>query len=148
MIDQKAAEPSLRAVQARRSSERTLGGWKLLEVRQIVDRAMAETETQCKCNSRGGCKNRRCGCPKAGRPCGSGCACSNCANPLNGVNSIHCRSARSRIFVRSRISVKPRWRSLCRSPVVIKVFRCVNFSMTSAAQAVRRRIGSPFVGEK
>jgi carboxyl-terminal PDZ ligand of neuronal nitric oxide synthase protein len=38
------------------------------------------------CNCRGKCKNRRCVCLKNHEPCGPECGCTDCANPLNGVD--------------------------------------------------------------
>ncbi len=38
----------------------------------------------CKCKS--GCKSRRCKCLKNNESCDEKCGCSDCKNPLNGVN--------------------------------------------------------------
>ena len=42
------------------------------------------TELKCKCKS--GCNSRRCNCLKHGKSCSENCGCSDCKNPLNGVN--------------------------------------------------------------
>ncbi len=39
---------------------------------------------QCKCKS--GCTSRRCVCLKNNEPCDGSCGCTNCKNPLNGVD--------------------------------------------------------------
>jgi hypothetical protein len=41
-------------------------------------------QTHCKC--RAGCGSRRCACRKNNEPCDASCACSDCRNPLNGVD--------------------------------------------------------------
>ena len=38
----------------------------------------------CKCKS--GCKNRRCVCLKNNESCDENCACTECHNPLNGLD--------------------------------------------------------------
>ena len=38
------------------------------------------------CNCKSGCLSRRCQCLKNNEPCGDGCGCVNCKNPLNGVD--------------------------------------------------------------
>ena len=38
----------------------------------------------CKCKS--GCSNRRCVCLRNNEPCDESCGCSNCENPLNGMD--------------------------------------------------------------
>ena len=38
----------------------------------------------CKCKT--GCKGRRCACLKEGEPCDESCSCTNCQNPLNGLD--------------------------------------------------------------
>ena len=43
-----------------------------------------EKEVHCKCKS--GCRNRRCPCLKNNEPCDEHCACTDCHNPLNGVD--------------------------------------------------------------
>lgn len=43
-----------------------------------------EKTVSCQCTS--GCVNRRCACLKNGEPCGEGCRCKECRNPLNGVD--------------------------------------------------------------
>lgn len=44
---------------------------------------MEKTE-KCKCKS--DCQNRRCKCLKNNEPCDENCGCTNCANPLNGMD--------------------------------------------------------------
>jgi len=44
---------------------------------------MAKTET---CGCKGRCDTRRCRCIKNGEPCGQGCQCVDCHNPLNGLD--------------------------------------------------------------
>ena len=39
-----------------------------------------------KCNCKGKCNTRRCSCLKNNEACGEECGCSNCQNPLNGVD--------------------------------------------------------------
>jgi hypothetical protein len=48
--------------------------------------SIPEQETGQRCSCRGGCTNRRCRCLREGKPCTSACACTDCANPLNGVD--------------------------------------------------------------
>ena len=43
-----------------------------------------EKEVQCKCKS--GCDSRRCACLKHNESCDEACGCTNCRNPLNGVD--------------------------------------------------------------
>ena len=43
-----------------------------------------EKEVTCKC--KGKCDSRRCNCLKSLEPCGDSCGCTNCENPLNGVD--------------------------------------------------------------
>lgn len=38
------------------------------------------------CNCKGRCDSRRCKCLKSGQPCGEDCKCSDCQNPLNGMD--------------------------------------------------------------
>ena len=38
------------------------------------------------CNCKSGCQSRRCQCLKNNEPCGDECSCTNCENPLNGVD--------------------------------------------------------------
>jgi carboxyl-terminal PDZ ligand of neuronal nitric oxide synthase protein len=38
------------------------------------------------CQCKGHCDSRRCKCLKSGQPCGDGCKCSDCQNPLNGMD--------------------------------------------------------------
>jgi hypothetical protein len=38
----------------------------------------------CKCKN--GCQTKRCACLKGGQPCQKGCQCSNCNNPLKGID--------------------------------------------------------------
>lgn len=38
------------------------------------------------CSCAGGCKTRRCACLGRNRTCNDRCRCSDCANPLNGVD--------------------------------------------------------------
>ncbi len=38
----------------------------------------------CKC--KGGCNDRRCACFKGNQGCNQDCQCSNCRNPLNGLD--------------------------------------------------------------
>ena len=40
---------------------------------------------QCRCKS--GCHNRRCNCLRSDEACGRDCGCSDCQNPLNGVDT-------------------------------------------------------------
>ncbi|MCP3996013.1 MAG: hypothetical protein GY722_13270 [bacterium] len=49
-----------------------------------MNNATPDTGHHCRCRS--GCTTRRCSCLKAGRSCSSTCACTNCANPLNGID--------------------------------------------------------------
>ncbi len=42
-------------------------------------------ETKCGCKS--GCTNNRCACFKQNEPCGEQCGCTNCQNPLNGLDT-------------------------------------------------------------
>ena len=44
-----------------------------------------EKTTSCKCKS--GCQNRRCSCLKNNESCGKECSCTDCQNPLNGVDT-------------------------------------------------------------
>ena len=43
-----------------------------------------EKENQCNCKT--GCQNLRCKCLKNNEACDEQCGCTNCQNPLNGVN--------------------------------------------------------------
>ncbi|QTA81976.1 CRC domain-containing protein [Desulfonema limicola] len=43
-----------------------------------------EKTVHCKCKS--GCKTRRCACLKNNEPCDDKCKCTDCKNPLNGVD--------------------------------------------------------------
>jgi carboxyl-terminal PDZ ligand of neuronal nitric oxide synthase protein len=43
-----------------------------------------EKEVNCQCKT--GCRNRRCACLKNNEPCGENCRCTDCQNPLNGVD--------------------------------------------------------------
>lgn len=43
-----------------------------------------EKTVQCKCRS--GCINRRCVCLRNNEPCDEGCGCTDCENPLNGMD--------------------------------------------------------------
>ena len=43
-----------------------------------------EKAVHCKCKS--GCNNRRCVCLRNNEPCDESCGCSNCENPLNGMD--------------------------------------------------------------
>jgi len=43
-----------------------------------------EKTVHCKCKS--GCSNRRCVCLRNNEPCDESCGCSNCENPLNGMD--------------------------------------------------------------
>ena len=43
-----------------------------------------EKEVHCKCKS--GCRSRRCPCLKNNEPCDEHCTCTDCHNPLNGVD--------------------------------------------------------------
>jgi len=47
------------------------------------ERRMKKT-VNCKCKS--GCRTRRCACLKHNEPCDENCACTDCHNPLNGVD--------------------------------------------------------------
>jgi hypothetical protein len=38
------------------------------------------------CNCKTGCRNRHCVCLKNNEPCDDGCTCTDCHNPLNGVD--------------------------------------------------------------
>lgn len=38
------------------------------------------------CNCKSGCQNRRCVCFKNNEPCDENCGCTNCRNPLNGID--------------------------------------------------------------
>lgn len=38
------------------------------------------------CNCKTGCRTRRCACLKNGEPCDEQCTCTDCRNPLNGVD--------------------------------------------------------------
>ena len=38
------------------------------------------------CGCKSGCNTRRCACFREGEPCKEGCRCSNCRNPLNGLD--------------------------------------------------------------
>lgn len=38
------------------------------------------------CNCKSGCQNNRCTCFKNNEPCDENCGCTNCQNPLNGVD--------------------------------------------------------------
>lgn len=40
--------------------------------------------TQCRCRT--GCDSRRCACRKNNEPCDAACGCTECHNPLNGVD--------------------------------------------------------------
>ncbi len=42
-----------------------------------------------KCSCKSGCANNRCACFKHNEPCGEQCDCTNCQNPLNGVDVDH-----------------------------------------------------------
>ena len=44
-------------------------------------------DTKCSCKS--GCTNNRCVCFKQNEPCGEQCGCTNCHNPLNGIDTGH-----------------------------------------------------------
>ena len=39
-----------------------------------------------RCNCKTGCQTYRCKCLKNHEPCGESCGCTNCQNPLNGVD--------------------------------------------------------------
>jgi hypothetical protein len=39
-----------------------------------------------RCSCKAGCQDRRCVCLKNNEPCGEECGCTNCRNPLNGVD--------------------------------------------------------------
>ncbi len=43
-----------------------------------------EKTVHCKCKT--GCNSRRCACLRNNESCDESCRCSNCANPLNGVD--------------------------------------------------------------
>ena len=43
-----------------------------------------EKEVHCNCKS--GCRTRRCPCLKNNEPCDENCTCTDCHNPLNGVD--------------------------------------------------------------
>jgi len=43
-----------------------------------------EKTVHCKCKT--GCVTRRCNCLRNNEPCDESCGCSNCENPLNGVD--------------------------------------------------------------
>jgi len=43
-----------------------------------------EKAVHCKCKS--GCSNRRCVCLRNIEPCDETCVCTDCKNPLNGVD--------------------------------------------------------------
>lgn len=43
-------------------------------------------EKQITCNCKTGCTTRRCACLKNNQPCRDGCGCTDCKNPLNGLN--------------------------------------------------------------
>jgi len=43
-----------------------------------------EKEHHCTCTT--GCDTYRCGCLRKNEPCGEGCDCVDCQNPLNGVD--------------------------------------------------------------
>ena len=43
-----------------------------------------EKTVHCKCKT--GCNSRRCACLRNNEPCDESCRCSNCVNPLNGVD--------------------------------------------------------------
>lgn len=38
------------------------------------------------CNCKTGCQNNRCGCLRSNEPCDENCGCTNCRNPLNGID--------------------------------------------------------------
>jgi hypothetical protein len=42
-------------------------------------------EKQVRCSCKTGCANKRCACLKNNEPCDESCTCSDCHNPLNGV---------------------------------------------------------------
>lgn len=46
-----------------------------------------EKEKQCNCKS--DCTSRRCACFKNNEPCDESCGCTQCKNPLNGVDTEH-----------------------------------------------------------
>ena len=50
-----------------------------------MERPRTMTKTR-HCNCKSGCQNRRCACLKNGEPCDENCGCTNCSNPLNGVD--------------------------------------------------------------
>ncbi len=39
-----------------------------------------------RCNCKSGCQSKHCVCLKNNEPCDEDCACTNCSNPLNGVD--------------------------------------------------------------
>ena len=41
------------------------------------------------CSCKSGCANNRCACFKQNEPCGEECGCTNCQNPLNGIDTEH-----------------------------------------------------------
>lgn len=43
-------------------------------------------KTKFACNCKGGCRTRRCACVRENRACGDSCGCTDCANPLNGLD--------------------------------------------------------------
>lgn len=45
-----------------------------------------EVKKEVSCNCKSGCRNRHCACLKNNEPCGEGCGCVDCQNPLNGVD--------------------------------------------------------------
>ncbi len=43
-------------------------------------------EKEFHCNCKSGCDNRRCACLKNNEPCDEACGCTDCRNPLNGLD--------------------------------------------------------------
>lgn len=43
-----------------------------------------EKTVHCKCKT--GCRNRRCACLRNNEPCDDACGCTDCRNPLNGMD--------------------------------------------------------------